>query len=85
MSSDGHSGVEPKTPHTRHVESNEEQPGHGDIAEVLEVNGNRAKVVHADGTIDYVDTHALGGESEQMPAGYFRSPQFIGTVAVREV
>ncbi|KAH8658641.1 fungal trichothecene efflux pump [Tricladium varicosporioides] len=38
------------------------------------------KTVHADGEIDYVDTHALGGELDQMPAGYFYSYQFIGTV-----
>ena len=38
------------------------------------------KTVHTDGTIDLVDTHAIGGELAQMPAGYFRSVQFIGTV-----
>lgn len=40
------------------------------------------KTVHADGEVDYVDTHALGGELDQMPAGYFYSYQFIGTVIV---
>lgn len=74
------SASEPKVPETRHVESD-----HGEIAQVLEVVGNRAKVVHADGTIDYVDTHALGGEAKEMPSGYFRSAQFIGTVAVCEM
>lgn len=38
------------------------------------------KQVHTDGTVDMVDTHAIGGELEEMPAGYFRSIQFIGTV-----
>ena len=41
------------------------------------------ETVHQDGTIDFVDTHAIGGELDQMPAGYFRSIQFIGTVVVR--
>lgn len=38
------------------------------------------KFVHTDGTVDNVDTHAIGGELEEMPKGYFRSIQFIGTV-----
>lgn len=38
------------------------------------------ETVHADGTVDLVDTHAIGGELEEMPPGYFRSLQFIGTV-----
>jgi hypothetical protein len=38
------------------------------------------KTVHADGTVDMVDTHAIGGELEEMPKGYFRSVNFIGTV-----
>lgn len=38
------------------------------------------KTVHTDGTVDMVDTHALGGELAEMPPGYFRSIQFIGTV-----
>lgn len=40
------------------------------------------QTVHKDGTVDYVDTHALGGDLEQMPQGYFYSIQFIGTVTV---
>ncbi|KAI8627941.1 trichothecene efflux pump [Xylariaceae sp. FL1651] len=38
------------------------------------------KVVHTDGTIDYVDRNAVGGDAAEMPDGYFTSPQFIGTV-----
>lgn len=41
-----------------------------------------AKVVHADGTVDYIDARAIGGDAEDLPKGYFRSPQFIGTVVV---
>jgi hypothetical protein len=40
------------------------------------------QTVHQDGTVDYVDTHAIGGDLDQMPDGYFYSIQFIGTVAV---
>ena len=38
------------------------------------------KTVHTDGTVDLVDTHAIGGELDEMPKGYFRSVNFIGTV-----
>jgi len=41
------------------------------------------KKVHADGHVDLVDTHAIGGAFEEMPKGYYWSPQFIGTVIVR--
>jgi hypothetical protein len=41
------------------------------------------KKVHADGTVDLIDTHAIGGVVEEMPKGYYYSPQFIGTVVVR--
>ena len=41
------------------------------------------KKVHADGTVDLVDAHAIGGDLEEMPPGYFWSLQFIGTVTVR--
>lgn len=38
------------------------------------------KKVHADGHVDLVDAHAIGGNVEDMPKGYFWTPQFIGTV-----
>lgn len=41
------------------------------------------KKVHADGHVDLVDAHAIGGAVEDMPEGYFWSVQFIGTVTVR--
>ena len=41
------------------------------------------KKVHADGTVDLIDAHAIGGAVEEMPKGYYYSPQFIGTVVVR--
>jgi hypothetical protein len=40
------------------------------------------QMVHKDGTVDYVDTHAIGGDLEDMPKGYYYSVQFIGTVTV---
>lgn len=40
------------------------------------------KVVLADGTVTYVDIHALGGEVQNMPKGYFMSLPFVGTVLV---
>lgn len=38
------------------------------------------KKVHADGTVDLIDAHAIGGAVEKMPKGYYYSPQFVGTV-----
>lgn len=38
------------------------------------------KKVHADGTVNLVDAHAIGGALEEMPEGYYWSIQFIGTV-----
>ncbi|KAF5691445.1 trichothecene efflux pump [Fusarium denticulatum] len=35
----------------------------------------------ADGTIEYVDKNAFGDELGLMPNGFFRSPQFVGTLA----
>lgn len=43
---------------------------------------NVVQTVHTDGTVDYVDALALGGDAGQMPKGYFWSVQFIGTVIV---
>lgn len=40
------------------------------------------KKVHADGHVDLVDAHAIGGAVEDMPPGYFWSISFIGTVTV---
>lgn len=44
-------------------------------------NVHVVKKVHADGTVDLIDAHAIGGAVEEMPKGYYYSPQFIGTVA----
>lgn len=55
----------------------EAKGGHGE-----HIERDVAKVVHADGTVNYVDAKAIGGDMEELPKGYFRSPQFIGTVVV---
>ncbi|KAL3486870.1 fungal trichothecene efflux pump [Aspergillus germanicus] len=44
-----------------------------------DAHGPRA-VVHTDGTVDYIDADAIGGEMQDMPKGYFRSLPFLGTV-----
>lgn len=44
--------------------------------------GARA-VVNTDGTVNYVDENAIGGDMQDMPKGYFRSLPFLGTVLVR--
>ncbi|CAI6340163.1 unnamed protein product [Periconia digitata] len=40
---------------------------------------NVVQKVHADGHVDLVDAHAIGGNVDEMPRGYFWSPQFLGT------
>ena len=32
------------------------------------------------GTVDYVAKEIVGGDLDEMPRGYFMTPQFIGTV-----
>ena len=82
-----------KEPHARHVESSNRDHAavqdssspspnsSGDSRE--EHRGTAKRVVHVDGTVGYVDRKAIGGEREGMPKGYFRSPQFVGTMVVR--
>ena len=41
-----------------------------------------AEKKHIDGTIDLVSAEAMGGEEEELPPGYFRNAQFVGTVVV---
>jgi len=50
-------------------------------AMALEIeHAHGVRVEHADGTIDFVDEKAIGGDSAAMPDGYFRSAPFIFTV-----
>jgi hypothetical protein len=39
--------------------------------------------LHQDGTTDLVDARAVGGDVDEMPKGYYRSWQFIGTVTAQ--
>lgn len=41
-----------------------------------------AKVAHLDGTVDYIDANAVGGDLDDMPKGYYYSPAFLGTMVV---
>lgn len=52
------------------------------VSDVHTEDSNVTKVTHADGTIDYIDVKAIGGDYDKMHRGYFRSPQFIGTLTV---
>lgn len=40
------------------------------------------KRVHQDGTVDLIDAHAVGGDLDEMPAGYYVTPNFICTFIV---
>ncbi|WKT47637.1 MFS transporter superfamily [Fusarium oxysporum f. sp. vasinfectum] len=44
---------------------------------------NAEEIIMADGTVEYVDKNAFGDELNRMPNGYYRSPQFIGTLAAQ--
>ncbi|KAL4999903.1 fungal trichothecene efflux pump [Aspergillus recurvatus] len=51
------------------------------MSAVKTADSNAARaVIHADGTVTYVDAHAIGGDVQDMPKGYFRSLPFLGTV-----
>lgn len=41
--------------------------------------------VHADGTVDLIDAHAIGGDLDEMPVGYFITPNFICTFLVSKM
>lgn len=43
------------------------------------------KRVHADGTVDLIDVHAIGGDLDEMPVGYFITPNFICTFLVSKI
>lgn len=43
------------------------------------------KRVHADGTVDLIDAHAIGGDLDEMPKGYYWSPNFVLTFLVRSI
>ncbi|KAM0470968.1 hypothetical protein ACHAP7_009305 [Fusarium lateritium] len=47
----------------------------------VETAGSANKITMADGTVEYVDKNALGDELDQMPYGYYWSPQFLGSLA----
>lgn len=76
--SDSQYGVEAKEPQPRHSAVE-----HKVTSEVQFQDGNVTKVTHADGAVDYIDIKAVGGDYTMMRRGYFRSPQFLGTLTVR--
>ncbi|KAH7121361.1 fungal trichothecene efflux pump [Dactylonectria macrodidyma] len=59
------------------------QTAHLEAGGMEKEHENTEKVVHADGTIDYLDAKAVGGDVDEMPAGYFLSAKFIGTVTAQ--
>lgn len=76
--SDSQYGVEAKELQSRHSELETKV-----TSDVNSEDGNVTKVTHADGSVDYIDLKAIGGDYSMMRRGYFRSPQFIGTLIVR--
>ncbi|KAG5664674.1 hypothetical protein KAF25_008408 [Fusarium avenaceum] len=51
----------------------------------IETLGSANNIVMADGTIENVDKNALGDELDQMPYGYYWSPQFLGSLAAQSL
>ncbi|KAF4989331.1 hypothetical protein FGRMN_9173 [Fusarium graminum] len=43
------------------------------------------KITMADGTVEHVDTNALGVDLDRMPYGYYWSPQFLGTLVAQSL
>lgn len=86
MSSDEYTGSNNESHESKSIPNqNIDKDGH-ELTQIetatTEVRRNALKVVHTDGTVDYVDNKAVGGDAAEMPEGYFRSAQFIGTVVV---
>lgn len=68
------SGPGEKDLHAHHIEGDHHDSKFGtDVA----------KVVHTDGTVDYIDARAIGGDVDELPKGYFLTPSFIGTVTAQ--
>jgi hypothetical protein len=60
-----------------HTESSQIDDHHTDAGGIHVV-----RRVHADGAVDLIDAKAVGGDIEEMPAGYYGSLNFIATFAV---
>ena len=87
--SSSNDSTEAKLAASQHVEASPVRHDHENPLKTVDTstsdaaNHNYLKVVHTDGTVNFVDNRAIGGDAAGMPKGYFRSPQFIGTVVVR--
>lgn len=75
--SDSQYGIEAKEPQSRHSEIENKA-----TSDIHFQDDNVTKVTHADGAVDYIDIKAVGGDYAMMRRGYFRSPQFLGTLTV---
>jgi hypothetical protein len=60
-------------------------PKQGEEVKHEHVGGiNVVKKVHADGVVDLIDAHAIGGDFNDMPKGYYSSVSFIATFVVSQ-
>lgn len=76
--SDSRYGVDAKESPSRYSEVENKT-----TSDVQSPDDKVTKVTHADGSVDYIDLKAIGGDYAMMHRGYFRSPQFLGTLTVR--
>ncbi|KAI0130238.1 fungal trichothecene efflux pump [Xylariales sp. AK1849] len=85
LSGSNHDFAETKTPRRQQVEvyTGNKNDRLKEDTNMPEADRNYLRVVHTDGTVDFVDNHAVGGDVDAMPKGYFRSPAFIGTVVAQ--
>ncbi|KAJ0121963.1 trichothecene efflux pump [Diaporthe amygdali] len=75
---DNQSGLAAKEPQSSHFEDERKITSDAHFQE-----DNVTKVTHADGAVDYIDIKAVGGDYAMMQRGYFRSPQFLGTLTAQ--
>lgn len=51
----------------------------------LVTEGSAFKAVHVDGSVDYINRKALGGNIKKFPDNYFLRPQFIAVLVVSQL
>lgn len=56
--------------------------GNDFYASDLVTEGSAFKAVHVDGSVDYINRKALGGNIKRLPNNYFLRPEFVAVLVV---
>ena len=75
-----HTSYSPSTSVSR--ESDMHSRENGEVPSGAQTAADYVEKVHADGTMDRIDAKAIGGDVDDMPAGYFYCAEFLGTLVV---